>query len=146
MFRDSTGEITVEIGPKEWRGVTVGVSDRIEISGEVKIQRGQVSIKAKAIAGHGETITGRYPALVNGARSFPHDAWVILTGNIISSLPGDKDYMFRDQSGEITVEIGRKEWRGLTIGVSDRVEISGEVKIKKGYVSIKVHAIRIIGE
>jgi uncharacterized protein (TIGR00156 family) len=69
---------------------------------------------------------------------------VVLTGNIVYSLPQPNDYTFRDSSGEITIDIGPKEWRGLSVGESDRVEISGEVKKERGQVFIKVHAIRKI--
>jgi uncharacterized protein (TIGR00156 family) len=69
---------------------------------------------------------------------------VVLTGNIVYSLPKHHDYSFRDSSGEITINIGPKEWRGLSAGVSDTVEISGEVKKERGQVFIKVHAIRKI--
>jgi len=77
--------------------------------------------------------------------NLPHDSWVILNGNIVGQLPeGRHNYSFRDSSGEITVDIGPKEWRGLSAGVSDRVEIYGEVKIHRGQALIKVHAIRLI--
>jgi uncharacterized protein (TIGR00156 family) len=81
---------------------------------------------------------------VEQAKNYPHDSWIIITGNIISVLPGGRHFMFRDSSGEIPIEIGPKEWRGLSVGVSDRVEISGEVKRERGQVFIKVHAIRKI--
>ena len=149
-FRDSSGEITVDIGPKEWRRVTVNASDRVEISGEVKVQRGQVHIKVHTVAGAGETISGRYTTTISQARNLTHDSWVILTGNIVLALRGN-NYTFRDSApsfeggGEITIDIGPKEWRGLTVGVADRVEISGEVKIGRGgEITIKVHAIRRI--
>jgi uncharacterized protein (TIGR00156 family) len=37
LFRDSSGEIVIRIGPKEWQyyGSTISPSDTIEISGEV---------------------------------------------------------------------------------------------------------------
>jgi uncharacterized protein YdeI (BOF family) len=40
VFRDSSGEILVKIGPKEWeylwfQGISIGPSDTIEIYGEV---------------------------------------------------------------------------------------------------------------
>jgi len=149
-LRDSSGEIPVDIGPKEWRGLSVGVSDRVEIYGEVKITRGQFSIKVHAITGAGRTntrqgqaITINQPIAINEAVNLPHDSWVILNGNIVRQLPeGKNNYSFRDFSGEVTVDIGPKEWRGLSVGVSDRVEIYGEVKISKGQISIKVQAIR----
>jgi uncharacterized protein (TIGR00156 family) len=151
-LRDASGEIAVDIGPKEWRGLSVGVSDRVEIYGEVKITRGQISVKVHAITGDGRTntrqgqaVTISQPIAINEAVNLPHDSWVILSGNIISQLPeGKNNYSFRDFSGEVIVDIGPKEWRGLSVGVSDRVEIYGEVKITRGQISIKVQAIRKI--
>jgi uncharacterized protein (TIGR00156 family) len=35
IFRDSTGEIVVEIDHDDWRGVTVTPDDKVEISGEI---------------------------------------------------------------------------------------------------------------
>jgi len=151
-FRDSTGDIAVDIGPKEWRGLSVGVTDQVEIYGEVKIHRGQISIKVHAITGTGRTtnrqgqaVTMIQPITISEAVDLPHDSFVVLTGNITYSLPERHDFTFRDTSGEITVDIGPKEWRGLSVGVSDQVMIYGEVKIHRGRpVFIKVHAIRKI--
>jgi uncharacterized protein (TIGR00156 family) len=143
MFRDSCGEVPVEIGPKEWRGLSAAISDTVEICGEVKIERGQFFIKVHAIRAAAKLNTQR-SVTVNEARNLSHDSWVVLTGNIVYSLPPPHDYTFRDSSGEITIDIGPKEWRGLSVGESDRVEISGEVKIQRGQVSINVHAIRKI--
>jgi uncharacterized protein (TIGR00156 family) len=141
MFRDSSGEIPVEIGPKEWRGLSAGVSDTVEISGEVKMHRGQIFIKVHAITQAARPGARRYAVTVNDAQNLHHDSWVVLTGNIVYSLPRPNDYTFRDSSGEITIDIGPKEWRGLSVGESDRVEISGEVKKERGQIFIKVHAI-----
>jgi uncharacterized protein (TIGR00156 family) len=148
MFRDSSGEIPIEIGPKEWRGLSAVISDtaenRVEICGEVKIERGQIFIKVHAITSAAKSNVRRNAVTINEAQNLPHDSWVVLTGNIVFSLPPPNDYTFRDSSGEITIDIGPKEWRGLSVGVSDRVEISGEVKRERGQVFIKVHAIRKI--
>jgi uncharacterized protein (TIGR00156 family) len=148
MFRDSSGEIPIEIGPKEWRGLSATISDtaenRVEISGEVKIERGQIFVKVHAITTATKPNTRRNTVTINEARNLPHDSWVVLTGNIVYSLPAPHDYTFRDSSGEITIDIGPKEWRGLSVGVSDMIEISGEVKKERGQIFIKVHAIRKI--
>jgi len=150
-FRDTTGDIAVDIGPKEWRGLSVDASDRVEIFGEVKISRGQIHIKVHAITGTGRVnrLSGQpvmiaAPVTINEARILPHDSWVVLTGNIVSSLSG-KNYLFRDATGEISVDIGSKEWRGYSVSEYDRVEIYGEVKVSRGQVHIKVHAVRITG-
>ncbi|MCL2270016.1 MAG: NirD/YgiW/YdeI family stress tolerance protein [Treponema sp.] len=168
-FRDATGDIAVDIGPKEWRGLSVDVTDRVEIYGEVKIHRGQTHIKVHAITGTGrvnnrpgQAVTVTHPITIHAASVLPHDSWVVLHGNIVSSFGGEprinnavrpphgrgsenKNYLFRDASGEITIDIGRKEWRGLFVGVSDSVEIYGEVKNHRGQIHIKVHAIMITG-
>lgn len=148
-FRDSTGEITVDIGPKEWRGLSVGTSDNVTIYGEVKNNRGFTSIKVHAITGQGRTNTWpgqavftNSPTTVNEAVNLPHNSFVIINGNIINALSGRNNYTFRDSSGEIIADIGPKEWRGLSISESDNVQIFGEVKNHRGLITIKVHAIR----
>jgi len=149
-FRDATGDIIVDIGPKEWRGLSVDVSDKVGIYGEFKSHRGLIHVKAHAISGNGKVtrlpgqpVTETAPVTVNEARSLPHDSWVVLNGNIVNSLTtGKHNYTFRDSTGEIMVDIGRKEWRGLSVGVSDRVEIYGEIKHHRGMTNVKVRAIR----
>jgi len=147
-FRDPTGEIVVEINWNIWRGLNVGVSDRVEISGEVKVNRGLVSINARAITGTnspnvrpGQALTLSHPVTVLGAWDLPNDSWVILTGNIVNSL-GSNRYTFRDSSGEMIVEIDQNIWRGLFIGESDRVEIRGEVRVNRGLTTVAVRTIR----
>ena len=160
-FRDSApsneggGDITVEIEPKVWRGLSVEASDRVVISGEVEVKKGQVSIEVKAVSGsgrmnakQGQAVTITQPITVNEAKNLPNNSWVILAGNIVNSL-GKEKYTFRDsaassEAGEIAVEIDKKTWRGLSVGVSDRVEIHGKLEIKRGQFSIEVEAIRKI--
>ena len=148
-FRDSSGEVVIEIEQNIWRGLSVGVSDTVEICGEVRVNRGQVSIRARAINGTNRINLGpdqavmvSQPITVSEAKNLPNDSWVIIYGNIINALPGGSNFIFRDSSGDIAIEIERKIWRGLSAGVSDRVEISGEVRVNRGQVSIRVRAIR----
>ena len=86
------------------------------------------------------------PIPVNEAKSLPDNSWVVLTGNVINMLPGGRQYTFRDHSGEISVDIGPRQWRGLSVEAPDRVEIYGELRIRRGHTSIRVHAIRKIEE
>ena len=148
-FRDSSGEIVVEIDRNIWRGLSVGVSDTVEIFGELRVNRGQVSIRARAIngtnrinLGPGQAVMVSQPITVSEAKSLPHDSWVIINGNIINALPGGSNFIFHDSSGDVTIEIERKVWRGLSAAVSDKVEISGEVRINRGQVTIRVRAIK----
>lgn len=60
------------------------------------------------------------------ATSWVDDQYVILQGNIVKQV-GKDDYIFKDASGEIQVEIDRKAWRGQDISPSDEVKLYGEV-------------------
>ncbi len=57
----------------------------------------------------GPSATGRI-STVTEARSAPVDTYVTLTGNIVAHLREDY-YTFRDQTGEVRVEIEPEVWR-----------------------------------
>ena len=148
-FRDTTGEIVVEIERKVWRGSSFGPSDRVEIHGYVEVSRGQISFEAKAVAGTGtvtpvpgQVVTITHPITISEARSLANNSWVVLTGNIINEISRGKYFTFRDATGDIVIEIEQKVWRGLSVGVSDVVEIHGYIEISGGQVGIEVKAIR----
>ncbi|MDR1694018.1 MAG: NirD/YgiW/YdeI family stress tolerance protein [Lactobacillaceae bacterium] len=67
-----------------------------------------------------ETIT------VEEAKKLSDDADVVLVGNIISHVKGE-NYMFKDETGTIVVEIDKKDWRGQDVAPGDKVQIIGEV-------------------
>ena len=60
------------------------------------------------------------------ANTWKDDQYIILQGNIVK-LVGNDDFIFKDASGEIQVEIDRKAWRGQDISPSDEVKLYGEV-------------------
>lgn len=60
------------------------------------------------------------------AKQMPDDSWVTLQGNIIKQI-GKEDYVFKDNTGEINVEIDDRDWRGITVSPQDTVIITGEV-------------------
>jgi uncharacterized protein (TIGR00156 family) len=80
---------------------------------------------------------------VEEAKKLRDDAPVQLQGNIVRAL-GDEKYVFRDEGGEIVVEIDDDVWRGVTVGPDDRVEIRGEIdKDFPGFpVEIEVDAVK----
>lgn len=59
-------------------------------------------------------------------KNLSDDARVMLQGNIISRM-SDDDYMFKDSTGSIKVEIDKKDWDGLTVTPQDVVDIRGKV-------------------
>ena len=51
---------------------------------------------------------------------------VVLKGRITSQIGHDK-YVFEDSTGKVTVDIDRKDWRGLEVTPNDTVVIHGKV-------------------
>lgn len=60
------------------------------------------------------------------AKQLGKDAWVTLQGNIVQKI-GHEEYLFRDSTGDINVDIDDKYWRGQTVTPNDTVQITGEV-------------------
>ena len=48
-FRDSSGEIVIEIDQNVWRGLYVGESDQVEINGEIIANRSPATFVVRAI-------------------------------------------------------------------------------------------------
>ena len=71
---------------------------------------------------------------------------VVLTGHIVRNIRSEY-YLFRDNTGEIRVEIPRRVWAGISVTENDLVEIRGEVE-RDWYRffrrTIDVHSIRIV--
>lgn len=86
---------------------------------------------------------GPGPALVTveQAKTMSDDALVALKGHIIQSL-GSKDYLFKDATDTINVEISEKRWQGQNIGPDDLVEIHG--KVDKEWSRVEIEVKRII--
>ncbi len=67
-----------------------------------------------------------HAATVAEALEMPDESYVILQGYIESSL-GNEEYMFKDNSGSIKIEIDDDDWNGLNVNPNNKVEIQGEV-------------------
>lgn len=63
---------------------------------------------------------------VTQLKNLADDSLVTLQGNLTKHLGGEY-YLFRDESGEIEVEVDNKVWRGITVGPEDLLNIRGEV-------------------
>ncbi|WP_040976541.1 YgiW/YdeI family stress tolerance OB fold protein [Necropsobacter massiliensis] len=66
------------------------------------------------------------PMKVADASTWKDDQFIVLQGNIVEQV-GKQDFLFRDASGEIEVEIDRRAWHGQEITPSDAVKLFGEV-------------------
>lgn len=72
------------------------------------------------------------------------DTWVTLRGHIEKRI-GDEDYLFRDASGTLNVEIDDKRWDGQTIGPKDNVELQGKLDKDFNSLELDVKQVRKIG-
>lgn len=77
---------------------------------------------------------------VEKAKTFKDDMPVVLEGNIVQHLGKDK-YLFRDQTGDITIEIDNDDWKGVTVTPKDSVTIYGEVDKDWNSIEIDVDSI-----
>lgn len=77
---------------------------------------------------------------VEKSKSLPDDTWVTLRGKIEQRIGGD-DYIFRDASGTVNVDIDHKRWNGQTITPQDTVEIQG--KVDKDWNSVEIDVKQI---
>ncbi|MDL2307792.1 NirD/YgiW/YdeI family stress tolerance protein [Desulfovibrio sp. OttesenSCG-928-C06] len=96
-----------------------------------------------ATAGQGGGFTGPAPdpITVEQAKKLPDDSNVTLRGHIVKNLGGE-NYLFKDSSGEITLEIDAECWRGQQVGPEDLVEIRGELEKEFSGIEIDVDEVK----
>jgi len=78
---------------------------------------------------------------VKQAKTLKDDMPVVLEGNIIQHL-GKDNYLFRDSTGEITIEIDHDDWNGVTVKPKDTVTIYGEIDKDWNSFEIEVDSIK----
>ncbi|MBA0164345.1 YgiW/YdeI family stress tolerance OB fold protein [Pectobacterium versatile] len=78
---------------------------------------------------------------VDKAKDLRDDSWVTLSGNIEKRI-GDENYLFRDATGTMEVEIDHKRWNGQMVSPTDKVEIQGELDKDFNSVELDVKQIR----
>ncbi len=85
-----------------------------------------------------------YPQQISvaGAKQLSDDARVSLEGFITGHLRGDY-YLFRDESGEIGIEIDADIRSGKKIGPDTGVRIHGELENESGFVYIEVYRLDV---
>lgn len=78
---------------------------------------------------------------VQQAQGMKDDSWVTVRGNI-EKRTGDEDYLFRDATGTMTVEIDHKRWEGQTVSPKDRVELTGELDKDDNVIEMDVKQVK----
>ena len=83
---------------------------------------------------------------VAAVKEMKDNSWFTLEGHIVEQVRKER-YVFRDQSGEIEVEIDDEKWKGRKVDPGTRIRISGEVE--KDFLSsmeVEVKRIELAGD
>lgn len=94
------------------------------------------SVKQGGFSGNSGTVV-----TVKQAQGMKDDSWVILRGNI-EKRTGDEDYLFRDATGTMTVEIDHKRWEGQTVSPKENVELTGELDKEDNAIEMDVKQVK----
>lgn len=78
---------------------------------------------------------------VKQAEEMKDDSWITVRGKLEKQI-GYEDYLFRDQTGTMKVEIDRKHWNGQTISPQDNVELTGELDKDFNSVELDVKQVK----
>lgn len=73
------------------------------------------------------------------------DTPVELTGYLVQSL-GDEKYLFRDDSGDVEVEIDNALWRDIEVSSDTKVKLVGEVDDEWQGIEIEIDSMRLVSE
>lgn len=77
---------------------------------------------------------------VNSALKAKDDTPVTLVGSIIKQIDDD-EYLFKDNSGTIQIEVDKKAWNGQTITPQDTIEIRGKIDKDLSKTEIEVYQV-----
>ena len=80
----------------------------------------------------------------NQVKSQRNESWVTLQGKLVKRL-GEDNYILRDASGEVMVDIDEDAWRGQAVTPSDTIRVSGEVDNDWNEVKVNVETLEKIG-
>ncbi|MFH8136254.1 YgiW/YdeI family stress tolerance OB fold protein [Pantoea osteomyelitidis] len=94
------------------------------------------SVKQGGFSGNSGTVV-----TVKQAQGMKDDSWVTLRGNI-EKRTGDEDYLFRDATGTMTVEIDHKRWEGQTVSPKENVELTGELDKEDNAIEMDVKQVK----
>lgn len=78
---------------------------------------------------------------VKQAQGMQDDSWVTVRGTI-EKRTGDEDYLFRDATGTMTVEVDHKRWEGQTVSPKDTVELTGELDKDNNVIEMDVKQVK----
>ncbi len=80
---------------------------------------------------------------VGEALKLNDDSWVVMSGKIVKQLD-KKHYEFTDGTGTITLEIDRKQWKGVNVTPNDKIQIRGKIDKEWRSTEVDVSEVQII--
>lgn len=104
-----------------------------------------ISIFAVASNRGGFSSTGKNISVskISQKNSWTDDQHIILEGTILRQV-GKDDFVFKDSTGELIVEIDDDAWKGETITPDDRVRVYAEVDKSWKELEVEVYKIEKI--
>ncbi|WP_160623690.1 YgiW/YdeI family stress tolerance OB fold protein [Mixta intestinalis] len=78
---------------------------------------------------------------VKEAKAMKDDSWVTVRGHIEKRL-SDDNYLFRDKTGTLSVEIDDAAWKGQSVAPGDNVELQGELDKAFNDAQLEVKQVR----
>lgn len=85
-------------------------------------------------------------SLVSNAKDASHakdETPVELTGYLVKSL-GDEHYLFRDNTGDVEVEIDNALWRNIEVSSENKVILRGEVDDDWQGIEIEIDSLTLV--
>ena len=113
----------------------------LALTGAAAAQSAAGGLTGTAQATHGGFTGPMALVTAEHAKTLPDDTKVTLQGQIDSHL-GGKDYLFKDASGTVSIEVDSKRWQGQAVAPLDRVQIDGEVERQRDTVKIEVKQLQ----
>lgn len=93
--------------------------------------KGGKNVDEPILGGFEGPVRGAKAETVDKAITLDQDATVLLTGNIVASMAGEKNtYAFKDATGEVNVVITPKQFKEQKITPVTKVQISGKIDKK----------------
>lgn len=79
---------------------------------------------------------------IKQAKSMSDDTYVTIRGKIVQHIKED-NYLLKDSTDQVIVEIDDDLWQGLTVGPNETVEIIGEVDKDSPWGKVEIEAKHI---
>jgi len=139
LFKDETGLIEVEIEAEDLQGISIPVTGKVKIFGELDIENGKkwIEVDHLELLEKPQSVT-----TVRDLAGLTDDKKVTLEGVLIREVRSEH-YLFRDKTGEVEVEIEKEDLPGgAPLGLP--VRIAGEVDLDDGKVSVDVNHLEVL--